>query len=36
MKGEDGYSLLEKVLKKISWRGPYKQWSEYENQLLHG
>lgn len=35
MKEEDGYSLLEKVLKKISWRGPYKQWSEYENQLLH-
>lgn len=34
-KEEDGYSLLEIVLKKIGWRGPYKQWSEYENQLLH-
>ncbi|BAO99672.1 putative transposase [Wolbachia endosymbiont of Cimex lectularius] len=24
-------SLLELVLKKISWRGPYQQWSEREN-----
>ena len=22
---------LNKVLKKISWRGPYKQWTEREN-----
>jgi transposase len=28
-------SLLELVLKKISWRGPYKQWSERENQFLY-
>ena len=28
-------SLLEQVLKKIGWRGPAKQWSERENQLLH-
>ncbi|BAO99411.1 putative transposase [Wolbachia endosymbiont of Cimex lectularius] len=24
-------SLLELVLKKISWRGPYQQWSGREN-----
>ena len=24
-------SILEQVLKKISWRGPTKQWSEREN-----
>jgi transposase len=24
-------SVLERVLKKISWRGPYQQWSEREN-----
>jgi transposase len=28
-------SLLEQVLKKISWRGSYQQWSEYEDKLLH-
>src|SRR5215469_10990401 len=27
-------SLLKLVLKKISWRGPYQQWSERENQFL--
>ena len=27
--------LLELVLKKISWRGPYQQWSERENQFLY-
>lgn len=32
---EDNPSILELVLKKISWRGPYKQWSEYENELLY-
>ncbi|CAN5407364.1 hypothetical protein BH10PSE19_BH10PSE19_03560 [soil metagenome] len=31
----DEPSLLEQSLKKISWRGPYQQWSEYENTLLH-
>lgn len=24
-------SLLDGLLKKINWRGPYKQWSEREN-----
>ena len=24
-------NILEKVLKKIGWRGPTKQWSEREN-----
>lgn len=28
-------SVLEKVLKKISWRGPTKQWSERENQFYN-
>ncbi len=28
-------SILERVLKKISWRGPYWQWEERENQLLY-
>lgn len=28
---ENQASLLERVLKKISWRGPYQQWSEREN-----
>ena len=28
-------SVLEKVLKKISWRGPTKQWSERENQFCN-
>lgn len=28
---ETGKSLLEEVLKKISWRGETKQWSEREN-----
>lgn len=28
-------SILEKVLKKISWRGPTKQWSERENQFCN-
>jgi transposase len=32
---EGNPSILELVLKKISWRGPYKQWSEYENELLY-
>lgn len=27
-KKESGESLLEEVLKKISWRGSYKQWSD--------
>jgi transposase len=34
-KEKDKRSLLEQVLKKISWRGPYQQWSEYEDKLLN-
>ena len=33
LKDEDSKSLLEEILKKISWRGPYQQWSEYEDKL---
>jgi len=32
---KDNPSLLDQVLKKISWRGPYQQWSEYEDKLLN-
>ena len=32
---EGNPSILERVLKKISWRGPYKQWSDRENQFLY-
>ncbi len=28
-------SILEKVLKKISWRGPTKQWSDRENRFYY-
>ena len=28
---ENKESLLDRLLKKINWRGPYKQWSEREN-----
>lgn len=34
-KKENEESLLEQVLKKISWRNSYQQWSEYEDKLLH-
>lgn len=34
-KEKDKQSLLELVLKKISWRGPKQQWSEYEDKLLN-
>jgi len=34
-KKKNELSLLEQVLKKINWRGSNKQWSEYENKLLH-
>lgn len=27
--------VLGKVLKKINWRGSYKQWSERENQFYN-
>jgi transposase len=30
-KKESQPSILDQVLKKISWRGPYQQWSEREN-----
>jgi len=32
---ENETSLLEQILKKISWRGSYQQWSDYEDELLH-
>ena len=32
---EGKLSLLEQILKKIGWRGPFQQWSEYEHKLLH-
>lgn len=28
-------SVLEKVLKKIGWRGPTKQWSERKNEFCN-
>ena len=31
--GQD--SILERVLKKIGWRGPTKQWTEKADQLLY-
>jgi len=34
-KKEDKSSLLEQALKKISWRGPSQQWSDYADYLLH-
>jgi transposase len=34
-KKEGQLSLLEQVLKKISWRGPYYQWSARENSFLY-
>lgn len=34
-KDEQSDSILEQVLKKIGWRGPTKQWSDRENQLLY-
>jgi hypothetical protein len=29
--GEQGSSFLEKILKKISWSGPYQPWEERKN-----
>jgi transposase len=31
--GQD--SLLEKILKKMCWKGPTQTWSFYEHKLLH-
>ena len=31
----DSKSILERCLKKISWRGPQKQWSEREYNFLN-
>jgi len=28
-------SILQEILKKISWRGPTKQWSDRENKFMH-
>jgi len=32
---DDQPSTLETVLKKISWRGPTKQWSDREHEFSH-
>lgn len=32
---ETATSLLEQVLKKISWRGPHQTWTERTNLFLH-
>lgn len=32
---EDEATVLEQSLKKIGWRGPYKQWSNQGHQFLH-
>jgi len=32
---ENKSSVLEEILKKISWRGPYQQWSEYEHKFRY-
>jgi transposase len=34
-KNNDQPSLLEQVLKKISWSGPRQTWSERTNQFLY-
>lgn len=28
-------SILEVILKKISWRGPHQQWTERQNEPMH-
>ena len=30
---EDGVSLLEEILKKISWRGPREPWSQLNHHI---
>jgi transposase len=32
---DDQPSVLDECLKKISWRGPYKQWSDQDHQLMY-
>jgi transposase len=32
---DDQPSILQQVLKKIGWRGPTRQWSEREDELLY-
>ena len=34
-KSDTEKSLIEEILKKISWRGETKQWSERENKFCH-
>ena len=34
-KNDNSISALEKVLKKINWRGSTKQWAERENQFYY-
>ncbi len=31
----DGTTVLDVVLKKISWRGPASPWAQNQNQLVH-
>ena len=33
--GPEEESILERVLKKIGWRGPAEQWADRADQLLH-
>lgn len=35
-KAADGQpSMLDECLKKISWRGPHKQWSDQDHQFMY-
>ena len=33
--GPEEESILERVLKKIGWRGPKEQWADRADRLLH-
>lgn len=33
--GKEGESLLQKILKKMCWRGSHQQWSEREDKFLY-
>ena len=33
--GPEEESILERVLKRIGWRGPAEQWADRADQLLH-
>lgn len=34
-KNDTSVSTLEKILKKIGWRGPTKQWTERKNEFYY-